>query len=384
VSRPSASPSSRSLVQSQPSTEFLDRRPQALIQLAGMPDAGGPSSYICRMANPSSWLRVTAAGLYCEPGAFHIDPTQSVERAIVTHGHSDHARAGHRHLLATPETLAIMRLRYGEGMAGSVQSLGYGETVAIDEVSLRLVPAGHILGSAQAVIEHKGQRMVVSGDYKRRPDPTCAPFESVSCDLFVTEATFGLPVFRHPPDSHEIEKLLHSLRLFPDRAHLVGVYALGKCQRLLALLREAGYDEPVYLHGALVGLCELYRTHGVALGPVLAWSESRPEEFKGKIVLAPPAALADRWTRRLPDPLTALASGWMRVKQRAKARGVELPLVISDHADWAELTRTLDDVGAGEIWVTHGREEALVHYAGARGLAARALALTGFGEEEGE
>jgi putative mRNA 3-end processing factor len=336
------------------------------------------------MPSSFSWLRTTAAGLYCEPGGFHIDPTQPVERAVVTHGHSDHARAGHRHVLATPETLAIMRLRYGDAMAGSTQSLGYGEALAIGDVTLRLVPAGHILGSAQAVIEGRGCRVVVSGDYKRRRDPTCTPFEPVACDLFITEATFGLPVFRHPPDSHEIEKLLHSLRLFPDRAHLVGVYALGKCQRLLALLREAGYDEPVYLHGALVGLCELYQRHGVELGPIMAWSEARPDEFNGKIVLAPPAALADRWTRRLPDPVTALASGWMRVKQRAKARGVELPLVISDHADWAELTQTLDDVGAGEIWVTHGREEALVHYATTRGLNARALALTGFGEEEGE
>jgi putative mRNA 3-end processing factor len=335
-------------------------------------------------AHPESWLRATAAGLYCEPGGFHIDPTQPVERAVITHGHSDHARGGHRHVLATPQTLAIMRLRYGEGTVGSAQSLSYGERIAIGGVSLRLVPAGHILGSAQAVIEYGGSRVVVSGDYKRRPDPTCAPFEPVGCDLFITEATFGLPVFRHPPDSHEIEKLLHSLRLFPDRTHLVGVYALGKCQRLLMLLREAGYDEPVFLHGALTALCELYREHGVKLGPVLAWSEAGPEDFKGRIVLAPPAALADRWTRRLPDPVTALASGWMRVKQRAKARGVELPLVISDHADWAELTGTLDDIGAGEIWVTHGREEALVHYAQSRGLAARALALTGFGEEEGE
>ncbi len=331
---------------------------------------------------PESWLRTTAAGLYCEPGGFHIDPAAPVERSVITHGHSDHARPGHARVLATSETLAIMRQRYGEGAGGSLQSVRYGERVAIGEVALRLVPAGHILGSAQAVIEHRGSRVVVSGDYKRRPDPTCAPFEPIACDLFITEATFGLPVFRHPPDSHEIEKLLHSVHLFPDRAHLVGVYARGKCQRLLALLREAGYDEPVYLHGALTGLTELYRQHGIALGPVLPWSEASQADFKGRIVLAPPAALADRWPRRLPDPVTALASGWMRVKQRAKARGVELPLVISDHADWGELTQTLDDVGAPEIWVTHGREEALVHYAATRGLNARALALTGFGEEE--
>ncbi len=331
---------------------------------------------------PQSWIRATPSGLYCEPGGFHIDPVQPVERAVITHGHSDHARPGHRRVLATPETIAIMRQRYGEDAGGSLQVAGYGETVSIGDISVSLVPAGHILGSAQAVIDYRGSRIVVSGDYKRRPDPTCVGFEPQRCDLFITEATFGLPVFRHPPDSHEIEKLLHSVRLYPERCHLVGVYALGKCQRLIALLRAGGYDEPIYLHGALIGLTELYDSFGIALGPLSPCAGLTQEAFKGRIVLAPPAALADRWTRRLPDPVAALASGWMRVKQRAKARGVELPLVISDHADWDELTQTLDDVGAEEIWVTHGREEALVHYATMRGLKARALALTGFGEEE--
>jgi putative mRNA 3-end processing factor len=331
---------------------------------------------------PESWLRKTAAGLYCEPGDFYIDPTEPVPRAVITHGHSDHARPGHAHVLATEGTIAIMRQHYGELAGGSLQAARYGETIALDSVSLTLAPAGHVLGSAQLLIEHRGCRVVVSGDYKRRPDPTCPAFEPQRCDLFITEATFGLPVFRHPPDAHEIGKLLHSVRLFPERCHLVGVYALGKCQRVLALLREAGYDKAVYLHGALIGLTELYRQLGVELGPVLPATGVERDALKGKIVLAPPSALGDRWTRRLPDPVAALASGWMRVKQRAKARGVELPLVISDHADWDELTATIDEVGAGEVWVTHGREEALVHYATSRGLRARALALTGFGEEE--
>ena len=331
---------------------------------------------------PESWIRTTPSGLYCEPGGFHIDPVEPVGRAVVTHGHSDHARPGHDRVLAIQETIAIMRQRYGERAGRSLQAAAYGESVRLGEVSLRLVPAGHILGSAQAVIDYRGSRVVVSGDYKRRPDPTCAGFEPQSCDLFITEATFGLPVFRHPPDGNEIAKLLHSVRLFPERCHLVGVYALGKCQRLIALLRAAGYDEPIYLHGALIGLTELYQSLGVVLGRLLPGAGVAQEEFKGRIVLAPPAALADRWTRRLPDPVTVMASGWMRVKQRAKARGVELPLVISDHADWDELTATLGEVGAAEIWVTHGREEALVHYAATRGLNARALALTGFGEEE--
>jgi len=280
------------------------------------------------------------------------------------------------------ETIAIMQARYGEGAGGALQPLSYDENLTVGELRVRLMPAGHVLGSAQAVLEYRGSRVVVSGDYKRRHDPTCALFEPRQCDVFITEATFGLPVFRHPPDRHEIDRLLHSMRLFPERCHLVGVYALGKCQRVIALLREAGYDRPIYIHGALAALCELYESLGVALGPLLPVAGMAKDDLAGQIVLAPPGATADRWSRRLPDPVAAMASGWMRVKQRAKARGVELPLVISDHADWDELTQTLHDVGAPEIWVTHGNEEALVHYATKAGLKARALALVGYEDEE--
>jgi putative mRNA 3-end processing factor len=330
---------------------------------------------------PETWISSTPAGLYCEPGGFHIDPLRSVRRAVITHGHGDHARPGHEQVLATDATIAIMRARYGDSAGATLQPLGYRERLTIGDVGVTLVPAGHVLGSAQIVLEYRGSRVVFSGDYKRRPDPTCAPFEACACDLFITEATFALPVFRHPPDHGEIDRLLHSVSLFPERCHLVGVYALGKCQRLLALLRRAGYDAPVYLHGALVGLTELYEQHGIALGPVVPATGVARDALKGQIVMAPPGALADPWSRRLPDPLVALASGWMRVRQRAKARGVELPLVVSDHADWDELTATIDEVGAETVWVTHGREEALVYYAAKRGLRARALALTGFEED---
>src|SRR5215472_2784083 len=331
---------------------------------------------------PEVWIKTTSAGLYCEPGGFYIDPLRPVPRAVITHGHGDHARPGNNQVLATPGTIAIMRERYGETAGGSLQALSYGETVISGDVRVRLVPAGHVLGSAQVVLEYRGSRIVVSGDYKRRPDPTCDPYELCTCAIFITEATFGLPVFRHPPDTQEIDKLLHSLGLFPDRCHLVGVYALGKCQRVLALLRRAGYEEPVYLHGALIKLIELYESLGVRLGPVLPLSGVAREALKGRIVLAPPSATADPWSRRLPEPLVAMASGWMRVRQRAKAQGVELPLVISDHADWDELTATIDEVAAEEIWVTHGREEALVHYATQKGYRARALTLAGFEEDE--
>jgi putative mRNA 3-end processing factor len=356
---------------------------------------------------PETWLRVTGAGLYCEPGDFYVDPARAVARAVVTHGHADHARPGHDAVLATPATLAIMEARYGDRAGERRQALACGERIDLNGVSLRLVPAGHVLGSAQALLEWRGSRVVVSGDFKRRPDPTCDPFEVLPCDVFITEATFGLPVFRHPDDAQEIGKLLGSLGTFPERAHLVGVYALGKAQRVIALLRRAGYDRPLYLHGALQALfiallrragydrplylhgalqalCQLYEAQGVALGELRPVAGLDKQALKGEIVLAPPSALNDRWSRRLPDPVTAMASGWMGVRQRARQRGVELPLVISDHADWDELTRTLQEVAAPEVWVTHGNEEALVHHAKGRGIRARALALIGRGEEEQE
>jgi putative mRNA 3-end processing factor len=328
------------------------------------------------------WLKVTRGGcLWCEAGGFFVDPPRPVERAVITHGHADHARAGHAAVLATAETAAIMRARWGAEAAGAIEPLAYGEARTVGGVAVRLLPAGHILGSAQVVLDHGGTRVVISGDFKRRPDPTCAPFEPVACDVFVTEATFGLPVFRHPSDAGEIAKLLESLRLFPERAHLVGVYALGKCQRLIALLRAAGYDRPIFLHGALQALCDLYAGLGVRLGELRPATGAARKELAGEIVLCPPSALADRWTRAFPEPLTALASGWMRIRQRARQRGVELPLVISDHADWDELTRTLDEVGAPTVLVTHGREEALVHHARRRGFAADALSLAGYEDD---
>lgn len=328
------------------------------------------------------WLKPDAAGLCCAPGGFHVDPTRPVPRAVVSHGHSDHARPGHGAVLATPETIAIMRARLGPDAAGSFQELKYGEPLVLGDVTVRLAPAGHILGSAQVVIEHRGRRAVVSGDYKRRPDPTAAPFELVRCDLFVTEATFALPVFRHEPDAREIGRLLASLRAFAERTHLVGAYGLGKTQRLIALLRAAGYDRPIWLHGAHKAMCDLYGELGVDLGPLALVSDA-DTKLPGEIVLCPPSALKDRWTRRLSDPVTAFASGWMRVRARARQYGVELPLVVSDHVDWPELIATIAETEAEEVWVTHGREDALVRQIGLMGKRGRALALVGY-EEEGE
>lgn len=341
------------------------------------------SSQMAAAPRPEDWIRVTPLGLWCEPGGFHVDPLRAVQRAVVTHGHSDHARGGHADVLATPETLAIMALRLREDeTSGRRQPLPYGETVRVGEVDVRLVPAGHVLGSAQVVMDYRGSRVVVSGDYKRTPDPTCAPFEPVPCDALVTEATFGLPVFRHPPPAGEIARLLASVRRFPERSHLVGVYSLGKAQRVLSLLRAAGYHEPVFIHGALAGCCDLYRAHGIDLGETEPAAGRKRDEFRGRIVMAPPSATADVWSRRMPDPVVAHASGWMRVRQRARQRQVELPLVISDHADWDELLLTVQEVGAPKVWVTHGAEEAMVYWCRQQGYDARALSLVGRDEEE--
>jgi putative mRNA 3-end processing factor len=335
------------------------------------------------MPHPETWLKALPNGLFCEPGGFFIDPLRAVDRAVITHGHSDHARPGHRAVLATADTLAIMRARMGEANAGvSQQALGWHEPITLGEVRVWLSPAGHVRGSAQVAMEYLGSRAVVSGDYKRVADPTCAAFEPVPCDVFITEATFALPVFVHPPPAHEIQRLLDSVALFSERTHVVGCYALGKCQRLIVLLRQAGWDRPIWLHGSLVPMCEVYRVLGVELGDLRPATVAAKADLVGAIVLAPPSAIADRWARRLEDPVVALASGWMRVRQRAKSRGVELPLVISDHADWNELNTTLDDVGAPEVWVTHGREEALIHAAAGRGIRGRALRLVGYGDED--
>lgn len=272
--------------------------------------------------------------------------------------------------------------RYGAGAAGRIEIAAYGETKRIGDVWVTLVPAGHILGSAQVMLEHAGCRVVITGDFKRRPDPTCAPFEPRACDVLITEATFGLPVFRHPPAEDEVRRLLASVALYADRPHLVGVYALGKCQRLICLLRACGWDRPIFLHGALVKLCTLYKRAGVDLGELRPVSGGKRRAMGGQIVLCPPSALTDRWSRAFPEPLPVLASGWMCIRQQARQRGIELPLVISDHADWDELTATLADVGAPTVLVTHGAEEALVHYARSRGYAAAALSIAGYGDAE--
>jgi len=336
------------------------------------------------MIHPREWIEVRPEGLYCKAGGFFIDPLRPVSQAVITHGHSDHARSGHATAIATPDTLAIMACRYGEGFAGKRIDLPYGQAIHLGEARVTLYPAGHILGSAQVLIEYGGARLVVSGDHKRTPDPTAREFEPVACDVFVTEATFGLPVFCHPDPRHEIAKLLASLAIFPESCHTVGCYSLGKTQRLMAELRRAGYEKTIYLHGASMRLTQLYEERGISVGPYAQVTADNRKALAGEIVLCPPSALADRWSRALPDAIPAAASGWMQIRARAKQQRVELPLVISDHCDWPQLIQTIYETGAGEVWVTHGREEALVYYCRKAGLSARALSLLGYEEEEGE
>jgi putative mRNA 3-end processing factor len=324
-------------------------------------------------------------GLYCPPGDFFIDPVRPVARALITHGHADHARPGHGAVLATRETLEIMAIRSGPDFADKTEAAAYGARLDLGGVAVTFHPAGHVLGSAQIAVEARGMRIVAAGDYKRAADPTCAPFEPVAADVFITEATFGLPVFRMPPVEGEIARLMASIARQPERTHVIGVYALGKAQRLIALLRAAGYDAPIHLHGALRRLCDHYVARGIELGPLEDATIARDarDRFAGRLVLAPPSAFGATWIRRFADPVAGFASGWMLVRARARQRGVELPLVISDHCDWDDLTATLTEIAPAEVWVTHGREEALVRWCALNGLPARPLYLVGY-EDEGD
>jgi putative mRNA 3-end processing factor len=330
------------------------------------------------------WIEPRPEGIYVRPADVWIDPSIPVQNAAITHGHADHARAGHENVWATPQTHGIMALRYGLDIAGQAsRSVSYGEGFEKDGVRFSLYPAGHVLGSAQILIEHAGEKVIVTGDYKRRADPTCALFEPVPCDIFITEATFGLPVFTHPPIEREIGRLIEAVKGSPQRCVLVGAYALGKAQRVIAELRRAGWHAPIFLHGAMVKMCEFYEQNGVPLGELVPVADVSLDQLRGNIILAPPSALHDRWSRRLPDPITALASGWMMIRSRARQKLVELPLVISDHADWTELTQTIQDVDPSQTWVTHGSEDGLLRWCELNQRSARALRLIGRDGEDG-
>ena len=320
--------------------------------------------------------------LHIKPINTHIDPFRPVENAIITHGHADHAKPGHKNVLATKETIEIMKIRYGENCADHFQELELNQTLNIDEVSITFFPAGHILGSVQVLTQFKGENINFTGDYKTSKDKTCKNFEPVKCHTLVTEATFGLPVFQHPDEKKEINKLLHSLYLFPERPHLVGVYALGKAQRVISLLRQQGYNKNIFIHGSLEKLCNYYQENNVNLGKLSKVSLINKNDYNGEIILAPPSAIKNIWSRKFEDPIISQASGWMSIKQRAKQSLVELPLILSDHADWNELTNYIKISEAENVYVTHGREEAIVHWCKKNNINGLALSLSGREDEE--
>ena len=328
-------------------------------------------------------LRITDRGLYCEAADLYIDPWLPVERAVITHAHGDHARSGSRHYLATREGARVLRTRIGAD--SDIDLLEYGERRTIGGVTLTLVPAGHILGSAQVRLEHRGEVWVVSGDYKTEPDPTCSPFEPVQCHTFVTESTFGLPIYRWPPQDDVFARIGDWWRLNAEarRASVLLGYALGKAQRLLAGLigREHG---PIYAHGAVERLNADYRASGIALPSTQHATQPRGTSFGTALIVAPPSAGASPWLRRFGEYSAAFASGWMRVRGVRRRRGVDRGFVLSDHVDWPSLLDTVHATGAEHVLVTHGYREEVARYLSGAGIDARVLPALWKGEGEGE
>lgn len=330
---------------------------------------------------PEALVRITPAGLFCERGGFHIDPWQPVERALLTHGHGDHAQPGSSSYLTVAQGQAIARKRLGEDAV--IETLRYGERRHLGDVTVSFHPAGHVLGSAQLRIEHRGEVWVVSGDYKRQFDPTCEPFEPIACHTFITEATFGLPIYRWEPTLTVLEGLLawweHNRE--QGRASVLFCYALGKAQRLLAELVHLT-DRTVFVHGAVESLVELYRSAGVEMLPTRkVVDEDKKKSFAGALILAPPSVHGSTWMRRLGPHETALASGWMRVRGNRRRRGYDRGFAISDHADWPALLKSIDESRAERILVTHGTSDALARFLRERGRDAEALE-TPYGREE--
>jgi putative mRNA 3-end processing factor len=334
-------------------------------------------------------LTETSSGLWCASGGFHIDPWQPVDRAVITHAHGDHARPGsHAYLCASPSS-ALLRRRFGSN--ARIESIPYGEMQTIGDVRVSLHPAGHVLGSAQIRIESRDGVTVVAGDYKRAPDPTCAAFEPVRCDTFITESTFGLPIYRWDPTHVVIDDIAAWWQRNREggRTSILFCYTIGKAQRLLAELMRIT-DRPVYVHGMMLGMIEAYRASGIAMLPVAPVIEqtgtarsARPS-FAGELVLAPLSARGTPWMRRLGDVSDAFASGLMRVRGVRRQRGFDRGFVLSDHADWPALLRTVADSGAARVLATHGHAEPLARYLSTTGLDSGVIRTAWEGEPTGD
>lgn len=306
-------------------------------------------------------LRLTDCGLYCEAGDFYIDPWKPVARAVITHAHGDHARWGMERYLCSKESENVLRLRLGD--EAQIDTAEYGEALDMNGVKLSLHPAGHILGSAQVRMEHKGEVWVVSGDYKTDPDPTCTPFELVKCDTFVTESTFGLPIYRWPDEQKVFEGINGWWRANQEagKASMIYGYTLGKIQRVLA-----GIDPsigPLLAHGAVQRMNRAYRATGIPLPPTeYAGAQPKGFDYSKALILAPPSANGSPWLRRFGQISTGFASGWMHIRGFRRRRAVDRGFVLSDHVDWPALLATVKGTGAETVWVTHGYSNIVARY----------------------
>lgn len=325
-------------------------------------------------------ITVTDKGLHCASGDFYIDPWRPVQRAVLTHAHGDHARAGSEQYFAAGVGAGILRHRLGADLP--LQSKEYGEPFDLGGTRVSLHPAGHVLGSSQVRIESGGEVWVVTGDYKRDPDPTCAAFEPVPCDVLISEATFALPCYRWP-DTREVAADIFRWwqgNRAAGRASVIFAYALGKAQRVLAEL-TAFTSETVFAHGAVLPLVEEYRRAGVAMLETQPVVREKKADYAGALIVAPPSAAGSTWMRRFGDASTGFCSGWMRIRGARRRRGYDRGFVLSDHADWPALLRTIEDSQARRILLTHGYSDALVRFLRERGVDAGAL-RTAYGDEE--
>ena len=314
-------------------------------------------------------IRVEKAGLYCEPGNFYIDPWGPVQNAVITHAHSDHARVGAQIYYSSERSKPLIQHRLGEGLP--IFGKPWGEKFRLGETWVSFHSAGHILGSAQVRVEYKDQVWVASGDYKRTADPSCDPFEVVPCDVFISEATFALPIYHWETGQQTARRIFDWWQADQERPSLIFCYALGKAQRILTELRRFT-DRKIYLHGAMGPLTDIYRQQGIEMLPTSSVLDAGNKySFKGDLILAPPSAHRSPWMKRFKDPQTAFASGWMQVRGARRRKGYEKGFVLSDHADWNELNQTIADTGAKTIFLTHGRTDVLNRYLSEKGLQVR-------------
>lgn len=330
-------------------------------------------------------ITLTAQGLYCPAGGFHIDPWRPVPYAVITHAHADHARPGSEHYLTTPQGKAVLATRMQAD--AEIETVAYGKPITFGGVRISLHPAGHLLGSAQVRVEHEGEVWVISGDYKRQEDPTCESFEPVKCHTFITESTFGLPVYRWPDAKETAESINAWWRqnAEADRTSLIYAYSLGKAQRILALLDPEAIPGggPILVHGSIEKMVDAYREAGVVLPPVIHADADAAKRHRGRaVVLAPPSANGTTWVRKFAPFASAFVSGWMRVRGTRRWRAVDRGFVMSDHVDWPGLMQTIEETQAQRIGVTHGYSDAVVKYLQSQGRDAFELKTRFIGELE--